>query len=263
VPGGPFIEGGDPHTGGWSLPRSLPRVDDFFLAKHPVTSSEYLEFINDIAKVDRDDARRRSPRVYPERGSYLVETPEGHFEPPSPGADGQRWDPRLPIFAISWHDAMAYCSWRSTRDGCEYRLPTEREWEKAARGVDGRWYPWGNRFDPSLCNMRDSRLPGPGPVPVDEFPTDVSVYGVRGLAGNVRDWTATQLSEELGEGAMLPEIGYQKWRNAHDTRVIRGGAWSPLVPRLADRYWVVPTLVLSFLGFRLARSPYARPGDNL
>ena len=53
------------------------------------------------------------------------------------------------VSGISWHDAVAYCAWRSEREGFEVRLPTESEWEKAARGVDGRWYPWGNRFDPS------------------------------------------------------------------------------------------------------------------
>jgi serine/threonine-protein kinase len=253
VPAGPFREGGDPLTRGWALPSARPALGDFLIAEHPVTSAEYLEFLNDLARSDRELAWRRSPRVYPDRGSYLREAADGTLSLPERGADGQEWSGRVPALGVSWFDAVAYCEWRSERDGCRYRLPTEREWEKAARGVDGRWYPWGNRFDPSLCNMRDSRLPAAGPVPVDEFPADISPYGVRGMAGNVRDWTSTVVADELGDSAVLSEIGYQRWRDAHDTRVIRGGAWSPLVPRVADRYWISPEVVLSFLGFRLAK----------
>jgi eukaryotic-like serine/threonine-protein kinase len=255
VPAGLFIEGGDPETRGWSLPASDRWVDDFFIAVHPVLSGEYVEFINDLAKTDREIARGRAPRAFPARGSYLVEQSDGRFELPPPGEDGQVWHPRIPVFGISWYDAMAYCEWKSARDGCPYRLPTEHEWEKAARGVDGRWYPWGARFDAGMCNMRDSRKEGPGPVVIDEFPTDESVYGVRGMAGNVRDWTATRVSDTIGEDALIHDIAYRKWYKANEGQVIRGGAWSPLVPRIADRYWITPDLVLSFLGFRLAKSP--------
>ena len=254
IPAGPFIAGGDPETRGWALPASKPWIDDYFLAQHPVLSWEYLEFINDLAPVDRDQAVRRAPRVYPESGCYLIETDDGTFALPPPGNDGQKWGPSTPVLAVSWHDAMAYCKWRSQREGCSFRLPTEFEWEKAARGVDGRWYPWGNRFDASLCNMRDSRPLGPGPVSIDDFPTDCSVYGVRGLAGNVRDWTSTCVGDTLGTDAMLKDIAYRKQHPARDAMVIRGGAWSPILPRLADRYWISPELVLSFLGFRLAKS---------
>ena len=254
IPAGPFLAGGDPETRGWALSAGRPFIDDFFLAEHPVLSCEYLEFINDLAKIDRDQARRRSPRVYPESDAYLIESNEGKFELPPPGADGQGWEARMPIIGVSWHDAIAYCDWRSKRDGCVVRLPTEYEWEKAARGVDGRWYPWGNRFDPCLCNMRDSRAQGPGPVIVDEFPTDCSVYGVRSLAGNVRDWTSTCVDETVGGQLESSNMTHSRKHRVRNSRVIRGGAWSPIVPRLADRYWISPDLVLGFLGFRLAKS---------
>ena len=157
---------------------------------------------------------------------------------------GDRWDPRLPALSINWQDAVAYCAWRSVRDGREVRLPSEEEWEKAARGVDGRWYPWGWRFDASLCNMRASRKERTTPVVVEEFPRDASVYGVRGLGGNVYDWTSTEDVEGTGES-----------RRAH--RVSRGGSWGGAARscRAAYRWRFEPANVGDNRGFRLARSP--------
>ena len=147
----------------------------------------------------------------------------------------------MPVFGISWHDATAYCAWRSVSEGRTIRLPSETEWDKAARGVDGRWYPWGNRFDASLANMNQSRRERSAPVAVEEFPRDVSVYGVRGMAGNVRDWTATEHTE--GRGAKL-RVCY----------VIRGGAWGTdrIRGRSAYRLWLDPFKVYDDIGFRVA-----------
>ena len=251
VPAGPFILGGDEEgTHGWALPRREDWADDFFIGRHPVTLGEYLAFLNTLAARDPAEAERRSPRRMPRGGTYFTPDDDGRFALP---ADDTHWRPDLPAFAISWNDAVAYCEWRSQQDGRQYRLPTELEWEKAARGVDGAWHPWGNRFDPCLCNMRDSREAGPGPVSIHEFPTDVSVYGVRGMGGNVRDWTCTEVNDGQGE---TPELGFQRWVEAKNTRIVKGGAWSPLRPRSADRYWLAPDLVFSFIGFRLVAEPF-------
>ena len=109
--------------------------------------------------------------------------------------------------------------------------------------MDGRWFPWGNRFDPSQCNMRDSMRGRPGLVTVDEFPSDVSVYGVRGMGGNVRDWTATEVTDGTGDTARL-------------CHVERGGAWShfALSARAANRAFDVPTGVYDGTGFRWVRT---------
>jgi serine/threonine-protein kinase len=242
VPAGPFIQGGGEGTRAWTLPRSEPWVDDFFIAEHPVTMEDYLEFLNDLVReAGIEEAERRAPRTA--AGTYLVRDGED-LRLPEVDPLGDRWDPRMPVFAISWHDAGAYVAWLSAREGKEYRLPSETEWEKAARGVDGRWFPWGSRFDPSLCNMSESLRERPVPVPVDEFPGDISVYRVRGTAGNVRDWTATDRVEGAGS-------------NARVARVVRGGSWSTprLISRCASRYWGDPLEVSDIVGLRLAVRP--------
>ncbi|WP_428262523.1 protein kinase domain-containing protein [Haliangium sp.] len=260
IPGGPFIQGGDPQ-GGWSLPRSEPFVEDFFIARHPVTLAEYMEFLDDLARDDLEAALARCPRRTPTGGAYLelrdrlrgasgFRLPtEADRSAPDPDPESRQSDdavlhPRAPVCGVSWHDAVAYCEWRSRRDGKSYRLPTATEWEKAARGVDGRWFPWGSRFDASLCNTRESRKDRPALAPVDEFETDASVYGVRGMSGNIRDWTATESIQGEGEAK-------------HSYRVVRGGAWygGRISARCADRFWFEPGHVYFFVGFRLARTP--------
>ena len=244
IPGGPFVRGGDPGTGGFDLPRSEPSIEGFVIGEHPVTVEEYLVFLNDLARLDAECAWKRSPRRAPNGGQYLLRLEDGRLVMPEIDSEGDHWEPRLPVIGISWYDAVAYCDWRSRREGREYRLPTETEWEKAARGVDGSWFPWGNRFDPSLCNMRESRRYGAGPVPVDEFPTDLSVHGVRGMAGNCRDWTSSAVARDTVSGSERRAIA------------VRGGAWSldRVLARCAFRILNSPADIYGNVGFRWARS---------
>jgi len=198
VPGGPFLAGGTSDLSGATLRRTEIHLDSFCIARFPVTMVEYLTFLNEIARDDIDAALKRSPRLAPE-GGYYMQAVDGQLQQPDVDEHGDRWDDRLPVVGISWNDVKVYCDWRSERDGRRYRLPSELEWEKAARGVDGRTYPWGLRFDPSLCNMRESLRARSAPVTVDEFPTDESIYMVRGMGGNGRDWTTTMVTEGEGE----------------------------------------------------------------
>ena len=239
VPGGPFIEGGD--TEGWSVTRSEPHVADFAIARHPVTVAEYLEFLDALAETDLKAALARAPRRAPDGGGFAAYEPGRGFRVASDVPDGLG-EATAPVSGVSFHDAIAYCEWRSQRDGRTFRLPSAREWEKAARGVDGRWFPWGNRFDASLCNIRESRREGPRVVSVQAFPSDVSVYGVRGMAGNMRDWTDTVAPHSAESQSAL--------------RVVRGGAWygGRVSARCADRFWFDPNHVYFFVGFRLAHS---------
>lgn len=154
-----------------------------------------------------------------------------------------------PVVLVSHGDAVAFAAWLSRETGDVWRLPSEAEWEKAARGVDGRGFPWGNRFDANLCNTGESHAGRPQPLPVDAFETDVSVYGVRGMAGNARDWTATLVTQGSGEAAI-------------ESSVIRGGAAElagntdfSSMSRCAFRY-LIPTFYLNpAISMRLACSP--------
>ena len=179
------------------------------------------------------------------RGQYW-ERPEGG-EPdlvPEVDRDGDRWDPDWPALGVSWHDAQAFVAWHSEQTGAAHALPTDLQWEKAARGVDGRLHPWGDRFDPTLCKMRLSRPGRHFAEPIGSFPTDVGVYGAHDMAGSIRDW--------CGDKIMLGESEY---------RPVRGGSWFelPELCRGTARFLVLPWLVNGSCGFRLARKA-PRPG---
>jgi len=120
---------------------------------------------------------------------------------------------------VSWYAACAYARWLAARTGAAWRLPTSLEWEKAARGVDGRVYPWGDDFDHSWCHVfgsdgdRSDR-----PSPVDSFPADCSVYGVRGAAGSVRELTADEYDpSSSGRGRTYVERARQKQGTTYET----------------------------------------------
>jgi formylglycine-generating enzyme required for sulfatase activity len=249
IPAGPAILGGDVRAGGFPLPRSEPYLDDFFIGRFPITMGEYLSFINDLASQDVKVAVARSPRYG--GVSYLVRVGD-RFELPEVDSEGDRWYPSSPVFCVTVDDAKAYCEWRSRMEGRPYRLPTEMEWEKAARGADGRFYPWGNRFDGALCNLLDSRRDRPGPVVVEDFPHDMSVYGVRGMAGNVRDFTGTDWNMGCGE-------------TVRPATVLRGGSWysEREYARCASRDGLDVNVMFGNLGFRMAHSPPALGASGL
>lgn len=243
VPAGPFLCGGDPDSPA-CLPAQEPRLDGFLIARLPVTVEEYCAFVNAVGEEDPERAWELVPRV--ESG---MKTAGGgqYWERPAPGQpyvvpevdrDGDRWDPLWPVFGVSWFDAVAYVEWLARRTGEPWTLPAELQWEKAARGVDGRAFPWGDRFDASLCKMRESRKGVPKPEPVAAFPGDVSVYGVRDTAGGVRDWCIEATFDD--DAARRP---------------IRGGMWNsaPAFCRCAFRGGLHPWGVSSYVGIRLCR----------
>ncbi len=240
VPAGPFIFGGDRRAPG-SGPRQTRTADDFAIARFPVTCQEYLEFLNDLEKEDIGAATRRTPRVAVRSGHEPLwpRMRDGRLRIPRVDMLGGRWEPDMPVRCVSREDAEAYCQWRGERDGLPYRLPTETEWEKAGRGVDGRFFPWGDTFDPSFCKMRDARPGPPIPEAIGAFPTDCSPYGVRDMAGGVVEWCAGPFDQH-------GVLGIQ-----------RGGFWmaSEANCRLARRFGVFPTDPEPFCGFRLAYTP--------
>jgi serine/threonine-protein kinase len=237
VPGGPFWMGGDAQAFG-SLPRQLVEVPDFAIATRPVTMGEYLEFINDLARMDPLLARFRAPRESNETDAWFRLQPDGRFTLPELTREGDRLAPDLPVCGISWEDARAYCEWLGRRAGVLYRLPTEAEWEKAARGVDGRFFPWGDHADAGFCKCSDGRATRPAPATVGAHAaTDRSPYGIEDMAGGVAEWCDGWFDDEMS------------------LRPVRGGSWAQPVhyARVCTRSGHLSREVLAHVGFRLVR----------
>ena len=250
IAGGPFLYQGedddaDPETSGL---RFLP---GFWIQRYPVRCGEYAAYLNELAREDAAGAARRDPREAPEGRSHwpgppwvvpdrrwLAEAPRASRERLAPlMGTAAPWDAEWPVVSISWYDAIAWCAWRTRREGRLFTLPFDPEWEKAARGVDGRLYPWGDVGDNRWTNTNRSLEGGMQPVPVTDFPADESPYGARGLGGNVRNQCLD-----------APGSEYPGWR------FIRGGDWrvSPQDWRSVERMGGSADDVTETIGFRCA-----------
>ncbi|MFB6262116.1 MAG: SUMF1/EgtB/PvdO family nonheme iron enzyme [Bradymonadaceae bacterium] len=231
-------------------------VESFAIMRRPVTHGEYLTFLNALVERGLDDrAEEHCPRFERavtgsrERRAYERDE-DGRFVIPEDRE--YRWGEDHPVFAVSWEDARAYASWYSQRTGRTWRLPTEFEWEKAARGTDGRRYPWGDYFDPNWCQMRFSDAAKPSPVPAGSVDGDESPFDVRGLAGNVSDWCRNPLEVDIGDGVAPPD----EIDTDDERRVVRGGNWAAGAAECAavHRVGFAPDVRRDTIGFRLARS---------
>ncbi len=193
-------------------------LEPYRIARYPVTNAEYEVFVNETGH-----------------------TPPPHWKarkvPPA--------EATLPVVHINWHDANAYAQW------AQGRLPTEAEWEKAARGADGRIYPWGNEFEPA-ANQGASILTGQL-TPVGNCPAAVSPYGVEEVAGNVWEWTADWYQPYEGNPHRDGDYGEKH-------KVLRGGSWLEVRDETANRYFrcanrlhAPPNYNASNIGFRCVR----------
>ncbi len=263
VPAGWFWSGDAEHNVE-SLPRRRLWCDTFVMARHPVTNARYLAFLNHlVARGDGDVADRYVPRERPgqvhERGEPVYgRGADGRYEL-RVDADGDAWQPEWPVLLVDWNAAQAWCRWWSGVTGQAWRLPGELEWEKAARGVDGRAFPWGDRFDASWAAVRQSFPARPQPQAVSAFPVDESVYGVRGLGGNAQDWCADAFELDgvpvVGERVPVPAPPAED-SPSDVRRVARGGCWngSERHARSATRLAGQAGYRSGFLGFRPVRS---------
>ena len=221
--------GGDPQA-----PEALPRqrvwVDGFVMRRHPVTVAEYQELLDALVAEGRADEARRAA--------------------PLPGRS-----PHEPVVRVSMECINLYLKWYRGRTGLPWRLPDELEWEKAARGADGRFFVWGDQPEATWANLAGATASAPALAEVGGWPVDESVYGVRGLAGNARDWCANRWTVEgppVVDGLLIPA------RLADDDpslRSIRGGAWQSAMPlaRAAARFASLPGRRPTPVGFRLVR----------
>ena len=192
-------------------------LDGYHIGQFPVTNQEYCEFANCTG--------HKTP-IHWQGGSW-----------PTGAA-------RHPVVNVSWQDAKAYANWQ----GC--RLPTEAEWEKAARGTDERLYPWGNRFvEGERCN--NNNMVGTT-LPVDEFPLGRSPYGVWDLSGNVQEWCEDHYDEGYYE---FSPSSNPRGPEGSQERVIRGGFFAENRPgvRTTHRGSAPETHTREYIGFRLAK----------
>jgi sulfatase modifying factor 1 len=194
-------------------------VDTFELAECQVSNSEYTQFL---------DAT-------------------GHPPPPH-WNDPHFSDPRQPVVAVSWFDASAYCQWLSAFTGRPFRLPTEAEWERAARGgLEQKQYPWGDNPPDSLANYATRWKTGPEPVGLHEQ----NAFGLFDIAANVHEWCSDWFDPNYY--AMAPERNPQGPASG-TRRASRGGSWRHYtkVSRCAARSSIPPQFQYADYGFRLA-----------
>ncbi len=186
-----------------ALDSDSARVDSFYIDTHEVTNQQYAYFI--------EASGRKAPRHW--KDGEFAEGKENH-----------------PVTAVSYEDAAAFAAW------CSKRLPTELEWELAAMGPDEHKYPWGDNYRPGAANTWSEGLGGTAAV--DEYPEDISPYGIYGTAGNVAEWVDSWSG---------PERTY---------RVFRGGSFyvNQQEPSLYSRDGLYPVSGNNYTGFRCARN---------
>ena len=260
VPGGPFTMGTD--TEPWALDNERPahrvEVDAFFLDTTPVSCGDYQRFITDGGYHDS--------RWWAAEGWALVQE-HGIEAPLSWSQDGEQWLRRRfgtvepvpddePVLHVSWYEADAYARW------AERRLPTETEWEKAARhdpaSDRSRRYPWGDADPaPAHANLGQRHLQ---PAPVGSYPDGASPLGVRQLMGDVWEWTASDFLPYPGFRA-FPYREYSEVFFGPECKVLRGGSFAvgEVACRGTFRNWDYPIRRQIFAGFRTARD--AGPRD--
>jgi formylglycine-generating enzyme required for sulfatase activity len=204
--------------------RHLTRLDAYRIDLMPVTEAEYAEYVNaKLAPVPTIDEAAWNAQGFVQPWSEVQRFLWVDGMPPAGREDH-------PIVLVTWQEAEGYCEWRGKLRGEQRRLPTEQEFEKAARGNDGLAYPWGNMYEPDKLN---SAVKGPhDTTPVGQFSNGASPYGVLDAAGNVFQWTSTRFKG--------------------DRMTVKGSAWDDYggVGRGASRHGRPATARHVIVGFR-------------
>jgi formylglycine-generating enzyme required for sulfatase activity len=248
VPAGPFLMGStdeDDRAFGDEKPQHEQIISmPYAISRYPITNAQYAAFVRAGGYAE---ARYWTKAGWAWRERRSVTGPEDYGAPYNL--------PNHPAVGVSWYEAGAFCRWLTDElrhkgeltESQEIILPTEPQWEKAARGTDGRIYPWGDESDSNLANYADTGIGTTSAV--GGFPGGVSLYGVEDLSGNVWEWCRTKW-----------EGDYEAYQNDNDVqgtdrRVLRGGAFGlTRFVRCAYRDDEYPGYRYRFFGFRVVVS---------
>ncbi|MCG8423054.1 MAG: formylglycine-generating enzyme family protein, partial [Proteobacteria bacterium] len=242
IPGGEFLMGLselDPEweeVDRWAQPVQRVRISSFRLGEHAVTNREYGIFMAD----------------------------SGHAEPAYWHEEGYQ-DAEQPVVGVSWHDAVSFCEWLSKTSGRQYGLPSEAQWEYAARGPDSRTYPWGEQEPDERRAHYGQDWDAGRPLPVASKPAGKGPFGTHDQAGNVWEWCRDRWSEHAYQ-----ERGYavaedpEATEGATDVRPLRGGSWLDVAVNLRSAFRVSVGAVVwdDVIGFRVAAFPPSRAGGS-
>ncbi|RRR65524.1 MAG: hypothetical protein EI684_22890 [Candidatus Viridilinea halotolerans] len=269
IPAGPFLMGSSDDAelaDGDEKPQHRLELPDFWIGRYPVTVAQWRRFVAEDGYTNRAYwtktgwrwlTRENNPIAWLRRlltGRRTQSPTDRRWHGPASGDDN------LPVVNVSWFEAVAYCRWLSAKTGYTFRLPTEAEWEKAARGPEGRIWPWGNTWEVGRCNSAELGLGRRSPV--GSFPDGMSRYGVHDMAGNVWEWCATKWGKDYpyqleDEWAEVYLAGESIW-------VLRGGSWynEQKLVRGAYRYYYSPRDRYHYYGLRVvSHAPVGGSGE--
>ncbi len=248
IPAGPFLMGSDKKADKQAYDDEEPQHSLNLLAyaigKYPVTVAQYRCFVVAGGYDNRD---------YWTEAGWEYRQKEGWTEPRYWQAP--RWTvPNHPVVGVSWYEAAAYCNWLKATTGRDFRLPDEAMWEKAARGTDGRLYPWDNEWNPAYLNAHETGIGQTAAVGM--FPNGRSPAGVFDLSGGVWEWMSSQFRPypfDAADGREEPE--------GEARRVLRGGSWAYArsIARAASRITPsppAPVAAMSASGWRWRAVPH-------
>ncbi|NIM10895.1 MAG: SUMF1/EgtB/PvdO family nonheme iron enzyme, partial [Candidatus Aminicenantes bacterium] len=242
IPPGEFTMGSNDYDR--EKPPHQVYLDGYWMGKTVVTVMQYMQFAK--------NTNSHYPEWLEKGNKYNIKTgSDDHYKKFGPALTGDNY----PIVGVSWNDVIAYCKWLTEKTSLKFRLPTEAQWEKAARGPDGREYPWGKHppyHEKKYYANYDKEDKFKYTSPVGSFPGGASPYGLLDMAGNVWEWCNDWYDSDYYKNSpdknpQGPESGTY--------RVVRGGSWYRYAAeiRCAYRFYYAPSLRYFNFGFRLCQ----------